>query len=330
MVRENKIYKTLIFISIVIFFLSVSTAADNNSHFEEFKDDPNFIACRGKIPETINRDWENSINKCWINITKNTYHSDFHPSVNGLGCTDSYLSVELDSKFEDEIKESTIDEIYRKISHYCEQEGVNEVPVVFTWSYDDSLPLPDYGPGTLEEARKDSQFVASRGTMPVITTEGEKRIWLDQLGRSIRDNRDVDQYFKEHGGPVIGFGLSINGYVFIYFDSNAQEKVNESLINEIYQVIENHSKQKGIDDIPVVFMWGEEEVETLAAEVPSPVEEFCVIDDDGNVTTYTADEAYLDEEGNLVIRENETTNQIPGFTLPMLVLSFLLLSKRKK
>ncbi|MEL4305429.1 hypothetical protein [Methanococcoides sp. LMO-2] len=122
-------------------------------------------------------------------------------------------------------------------------------------------------------------------------------------------------------------------------NSETPEKVNESVIDEIYQTIDKHFEQEaGIDEVPVVFEW--ESPIILCEEVVSPPssdeEDICVIDDDGNVVTYTRDEAYLDEEGNLVVIDNGTPEEIgtetqtPGFTSILLTIGLLFSARLRK
>jgi hypothetical protein len=332
MTQKSKIVNVLITLLLACFIISIATGTENGSDFEELKNDPNFIASRGTVPEVTDQEWENSVNKCWLNITTKSYRSDIHASMLGISCAGYFLIIELDPGYEDKIDGSAIDEIYLKIDRLCEQEGVGEMPVVFMWPYDAPSPLPDYGPDVLEAAKKDPQFIASRRTMPVITDEGGKREWLDLLGKGIHNCRLSDRYFKSSGGPTIAFGLSINGYLFVEFDTDAPGKVNESLISEIYQVIDDGCKQKGINDVPVVFMWSQGEItldETIVA--PAPDEGMLTImDENGNYIDVHPDEVYIDEEGNYVLKDNSTAKQSPGFTSVMLALSLFSMAGRKK
>ncbi|WP_135603627.1 hypothetical protein [Methanococcoides sp. NM1] len=250
------------------------------------------------------------------------------------------LEVHLGSAYQGKMNESEIDEIYRKIEEHCEkEEGISDIPVVFMWAQDDEdMPLPDYGPEIFEEAKSNPLFIAAYGTMPVIKQESEKRKWTDLLGHS--KGRELDPFFAEFGGPVIGYGVSINGYLFVGMDLENPEKVNESVIDEIYQTIDRHFEQEaGINGVPVLFEWEEPIILCEAVTTPpsSDEEDICVIDDDGNVITYTRDEAYFDEDGNLVIIGNETTQeepdtnkQTPGFTSIMFIIGLLLSATSRK
>jgi len=153
--------------------------------------------------------------------------------------------VELEHDSSEKLNETTIDEIYKRIDDYCEQENVSEVPVLFMWSHiEEDLPLPDYGPESFEKAKNETGFITTRGTMPVITDADEKIEWTDllvkcsqQLSR-LNSNTGIRPYFTEFGGPVNSFGTNINGYLIVGFEEYTPEKVNESVIDEIYQVID--------------------------------------------------------------------------------------------
>ncbi|WP_052402682.1 hypothetical protein [Methanococcoides methylutens] len=202
----------------------------------------------------------------------------------------------------------------------------------------EDMPLPDYGPEIFEEAKSDPSFIAAYGTMPVIKEKSEKIRWTDLLGHT--KDRELDPFFAEFGGAVIGYGVSINGYLSVDMDIENPEKVNESVIDEIYQTIDRHFEQEaGINEVPVIFEWGERVIlDEGVAAAPSPGnEDIKVVDDDGNVITYTKDEAYFDEDGNLVIIDNETTQeepgtnkQTPGFTSIMLIIGLLLSARGRK
>ncbi|HIH74393.1 MAG TPA: hypothetical protein HA306_03850 [Methanosarcina sp.] len=156
----------------------------------------------------------------------------------------------------------------------------------------DDKQLPDYGPELFEEIKKNPQFIAARGTMPEIGEgEEEKREWINSLTccSSFSDlPSKMDPYMQANGGPVVGYGPSgMGGYLYVEFDKNTPEKINVSLIDEIYQVIDEHCEQEGISDVPVVFMWGEVPIE--------------------------------DEEAV----GNEATNKSPGFTSIMVILGVL-------
>jgi hypothetical protein len=111
----------------------------------------------------------------------------------------------------------------------------------------DDLPLPDYGPHIFEEIQNEDWFIASRGTMPTINNNSEKLEWAHQLGQSISYYEVLSKHYHEFGGPIVGVGVSINGYVEVGFNSDTPERINESYINEIYQILDEEYEKEGID-----------------------------------------------------------------------------------
>jgi hypothetical protein len=333
MLKRRNIGKWLMLIISVSVFLCVSASADNSKlndsesdeisdSVKEFANDPSFIAFRGTIPETIDQEWKNSITDCWLNLNRiGPSYSEFDRSIKSVAASDVII-IELSSAYKGEVDNSRIDEMYQKIENYCEeQEGISEIPAVFIWAQDeDDLPLPDYGPQIFEEAKKNPLFVAARGTMPVITDASEKVEWTDllvrcsrSLGNPYNTDKGIMPYFVEFGGPVNSFGTDINGYLAVGFEGYSSEKVNESLIDEIYKVIDEQCEQEGISDVPVVFEFIGyiKEGEELLPEDEIP-----------NVSE--SDDSSLSGNDEEIIGD-ETTNQMPGFTSIMVVLGLLLL-----
>lgn len=326
MLKRKNIGKWLILILFICFLSSGFASADDNesnsfesddisNSIKELTNDPSFIAYRGTIPETIDQEWENSISDCWLNLTlMGPSYSEFDSSIKSVAAS-NIIIIELGSAYKGKVNDSRIDEIYQKIEDYCEeQEGISEVPVVFMWAQDEEdLPLPDYGPESFEKAKNETGFITTRGTMPVITDADEKVEWTELLVKCSqplsRPNSiaGINPYFTEFGGPVNSFGTNINGYLIVGFEASTPEKVNESVIDEIYQVIDERCEQEGISDVPVVFIFVH------------------ITEDEGVVDGSDADEA---SDANLSdtkekIAGNETTNQTPGFTSIMVILGLL-------
>lgn len=334
MLKRRNIGKWLILILFICFLSSGSASADNSelndsehneiSYFiKEFANNPSFIAYRGTLPETVDQEWENSIVHCWLNLTQvGQSYSEFDSSIKSVASNNEIIIIELGSAYIEEVDDSRIDDIYQKIDDYCEkQEGISEIPVVFMWAQDEEdLPLPDYGPQVFEEAKKNPSVVAVRGTMPIITDASEKEEWTDSLvqcSRSLANpsnaNTGIQTYFASSGGPVSTFGTNINGYLKVGLEGYSSEKVNESIIDEIYQVIDEQCEKEGISDVPVVFEFvGYITVENEILpenEIPNVNES-----DDANLSGNEEETA-----------GNETTNQTPGFTSIMVILGLLLL-----
>ena len=199
----------------------------------------------------------------------------------------------------------------------------------------------DYEPfrnNILEEVKMNPSFITARGSLPNITNDDEKVEWgnsvfkcSQSLSNPSSPNTGINPYFAEFGGPVVLFGYSGEGYIEVGLESESPEKVNESVIDEIYQVIDEHCEKEGISDVPVVFVWEHifESEELLPGDDGlDEDEEVSIINKDGNYID--KDEAYIDKDENLEIKDNKTTqktnetiSQAPGFTSIMVILGVL-------
>ena len=92
------------------------------------------------------------------------------------------------------------------------------------------------------------------GKLPVLETEKEKENWnstLEELSNKIKDTL-ASKYMYPHGG-VMSCGINAKGYFVILVKYGS---VDESLMNEIYNLINNSAKEMSIQDIPVEFGYG--------------------------------------------------------------------------
>lgn len=285
--------------------------------FEEIKKDPRFMTSRGSFPETTNNEenvdfFSNSVYKCWSNMTEiDQFFTEFNDIVIGTSYAGAgYIIMELEHDSSEKVNETTIDEIYKRIDDYCEQKNVSEVPVLFIWSHiEEDLPIPDFGPESFEEAKNETGFIATRGTMPVITDADEKAEWEETLGKCIHNFRDeLQPYMEPSGGQLTGYGYNYRGYIVVAFDPKSIEIVNDSMIDEIYLIIEDHCEQENVSEVPVVFEWREEVNETLSVDDGPDADEI------GNANLSNSEEETVG---------NEKTNQASGFTSIMVILGVL-------
>lgn len=324
MLKRRNIVKWLMLIISVSICLCFSASADDNKlndsksnviseSIKEFENDPSFIAYRGTVPDTVDQEWGNSIVDCWLNLNQiGPSYSEFDRSIKSVA-VGHVIIIELGSAYKGEIDDSRIDEIYQKIENYCEeQEGISDIPVVFMWAQDeDDLPLPDYGPQIFEEIKNESGFIATRGTMPVITDSSEKVEWGETAGDCIHSFRgDLQPYMLEKDGPLTGYGYNYRGYIFVGFDPESQENVNDSIIDEIYLIIDEHCEQEGVNEVPVVFEWMGVPVD----EELLPADEIPNVSESGDISASGNKEE---------IAGNEMTNKMPGFTSIMVILGLL-------
>ncbi len=103
--------------------------------------------------------------------------------------------------------------------------------------------------------------IARYGKLPVLKTDEQKENWnstLEELGNNIKETV-ASKYMYPHG-EVVTCGTNSKGYFVILFKYG---NVDESLMNEIYSLIDNSAKEMGIQDIPVEFGYG-----IYQAEIP--------------------------------------------------------------
>ncbi|WP_052286227.1 hypothetical protein [Methanococcoides burtonii] len=75
----------------------VSDSNNSNIAFEEYEGDPLFIDNRGTFPKTINQEWENSINRCWLSLTKNAPSYTIDSSIKTIGTNGEFIIANLGS-----------------------------------------------------------------------------------------------------------------------------------------------------------------------------------------------------------------------------------------
>ncbi|SFM78438.1 hypothetical protein [Methanolobus profundi] len=336
-------YRILFLLALALLSTSIGFASAATDVFEEFAEDSHYIASRGNVPDTIDQEWKNALRDCWLNIIKKVgpSYSEFDSSINNIGVGNNILNVYVGSAYKGQINDSRIDEMYQNIGSYCEENcGINDVPVVFLWDEDEEdMALPDYGYEMFEKAANSSEFVAARGTMPIITDATEKRDWTDLLVHCSRANDKIDNYFVSSGGPVSSFGTYIDGYLKVGLDSATPERVNDSVIDEIYKTIDEAAQEEGVNDVPAVFMWEhEEEIDLETDDSTSDSGLVTIKDENGTYIDVDKDAVYIDENGKYALKDNSTidessesnTHTTPGFTSIMLILCMSIISRFTK
>ena len=110
--------------------------------------------------------------------------------------------------------------------------------------------LPKFGPDTLEEIRKHSEVVKVYGKIPSFDNNIQRQRWLTKL-RKLSNN--VKGYLPRlhPEGPIVSYGVNINGFFFVDFEQGAQ--FDEDMMNETYAIIDEKAKELGIEEVPVVF-----------------------------------------------------------------------------
>jgi hypothetical protein len=133
-------------------------------------------------------------------------------------------------------------------SNYSENPEVSNVDFNY---YTYFFGLDSYG----------NTVITRYGKLPVLDTNEQKENWnstLERLGSGIKDTV-ASEYMYPHG-EVVTCGTNAKGYFVILFRYG---NVDESLMNEIYSLMDSYAKEMGIQDIPVEFGYG-----TYQAEIP--------------------------------------------------------------
>jgi streptogrisin B len=113
-------------------------------------------------------------------------------------------------------------------------------------------PLPDFGPHTFDELKKDPNVLTTKGIIPRYATQEKRQEWLGKLD-NIRVLADGDlSPFAYPKGPVYAHGFEENGTmeIFLYKGMN----VTDSQINEIYDMINKIGNKENIQNVPVIFL----------------------------------------------------------------------------
>lgn len=104
------------------------------------------------------------------------------------------------------------------------------------------------------------------GKLPVLKTEEQRESWNSTLGKiSDRIKDTVASKYMYPRGQVVTCGANAGGYFVILFK---YDNVSESLMSEIYALIDNSAKEMGIQEIPVEFGYG-----TYRMEIPLNLEQ---------------------------------------------------------
>ena len=100
-----------------------------------------------------------------------------------------------------------------------------------------------------------SEVIATHGRLPELKTEEQKENWsynLKELGESLKTDLFPNYMFPN--GKVMTCGGNSRGYFVILFYENLTNR--DPLIDEIYTMIDEKAKSRGVQEIPVEFGCG--------------------------------------------------------------------------
>jgi hypothetical protein len=106
---------------------------------------------------------------------------------------------------------------------------------------------------TFEEYAEDSHFITSKGTF-ADTIDQE---WRNIIGNCCRSLPDSYSYYR-FDKAIRTFACS--EFIIVELKSEYKGEINDSRIDQLYQKIEAHCEEHtGLSEVPVVFMWAEDE-----------------------------------------------------------------------
>lgn len=114
--------------------------------------------------------------------------------------------------------------------------------------------LPKYSQEAFEKINERPNVIDTRGEMPNINLESDKREWLNTIDKSGRLSIDeIESYMVANGGPLVAYGYNIDGFLRVAFNEKTPNKANKQTIDQLYNIINTNSKKNGLANIPVVF-----------------------------------------------------------------------------
>jgi hypothetical protein len=180
-----------------------------------------------------------------------------------------------------------MDEIYTIIGSKAQEEGISEVPVEFGEGTGPQVSnvlqsllqrVRSTGEAGLEQITDsgshvyDPTVLATAGKMPQISTEKECWQWYFRDSYAISDavRDDMASYFQN--GVLLNMGVSPDGYFEVRINEGSDVN-RDSLMDELYTLIDREAMNIGINEVPVVFRLANPVDDSLTSIPEEPVEE---------------------------------------------------------
>ena len=99
--------------------------------------------------------------------------------------------------------------------------------------------------------------IATYGKLPEFENDEQKRNWqgnLKEIGKNVRMRGEMDPYFYPEG-TVIGYGHNVEGYTEVTFLEGTV--IEKPLMDEIYEIFDRQAREIGIQEVPLIFEFGE-------------------------------------------------------------------------
>lgn len=116
-----------------------------------------------------------------------------------------------------------------------------------------------FGPGTLDELKKNPDFIAAHGNIPTFANSEERKQWLDKLNKIYtKANKDYEKGMSKYFGPdspVIAYTYTIDGVLEVRIKKG--QKIDTAKENEIYNLFSKYGQEINVANTPLVFVYGD-------------------------------------------------------------------------
>ncbi|MBE0525294.1 MAG: hypothetical protein IBX40_13330 [Methanosarcinales archaeon] len=180
------------------------------------------------------------------------------------------------------IEKPLIDEVHAFIDEKAKTIGIQKVPVEFGRG---GFPVVGVDWRSESEKKADEKYersgrasykpvvIATYGKLPELKTEDQRWNWFNKDQRMIMEGlRNKTLSYFTPKGPLVAFGTDSDGYFVATIYKNLT--VEKPLLDEIYGIIDEEAKKRGIRDVPVKFVLGDfarpdlQDVEALNKSAP--------------------------------------------------------------
>ncbi|AKB50838.1 putative lyase [Methanosarcina barkeri str. Wiesmoor] len=105
------------------------------------------------------------------------------------------------------------------------------------------------------EAQKKNTFIATYGREREFYIEDQRREWLSKLDTVYKLSGNSMEPYTYPQGPVISYGWSIENRIGVGILEGSE--VNNSTLDDIYNIFDQAGKEIGVADVPVIFSYAE-------------------------------------------------------------------------
>lgn len=111
--------------------------------------------------------------------------------------------------------------------------------------------LPDLEPKDMDWLLNHN-IITTYGVVPSFQDNEQKQNWIKDLCKiTTKPIPELDRFLYPNGS-VFGYGVNYLGCIEVFWLEN--DEVNQTSVNDIYQIFDEHGKMIEIDNIPVIFI----------------------------------------------------------------------------